>query len=482
MTDDFSKYSISMKLLLPLLLTLTAPRVLLARPTAGPPLPLAQMLSLTARHYPSIKGRQAELDAARYAVKERRDDYLPKTVFQVQALYSTSNQVQGTFYPNEGSAIPVVGSIKPNTNTGDLTWTSGSTLYTDWAFFNFGRVKAGVQVAQDEVSTRQAALDNEVFQLQVQAADAYLLLLVNEQIAQRQAANVRRADVFRRVTAARALSGLRPGVDSSLAAAEVARARLLLTQARQAAQEQRLRLAEFTGLPAADIAVDTAGFYQQMPTPPASAGPGGVPDAHPLLREALAEVRRSQDAVRLARRSWLPGIRLFAAGFSRGSGIDNQKAADGGLIYHKGLWDGVKFRAYDFMVGPITYWNLTDGFRAHNRAQQANYLSQSLQFDLEEQRLSLERENEVADLTIAYATANVAAANQQLAAAQASYGQSLARYQAGLANAVELTQAVTTLNRAEIDHAVAVAGTWQGLLKKAAATGDMAVFTSKVGG
>ncbi len=44
---------------------------------------------------------------------------------------------------------------------------------------------------------------------------------------------------------------------------------------------------------------------------------------------------------------------------------------------------------------------------------------------------------------------------------------------------MELAQAVTILNRAEVDHAVAVAGTWQGLLKKAAATGDIAVFTNQ---
>ncbi len=46
------------------------------------------------------------------------------------------------------------------------------------------------------------------------------------------------------------------------------------------------------------------------------------------------------------------------------------------------------------------------------RQQQANCLSQSLQLNLDEQRLGLERENEVADLTIAYATENVAAADQ----------------------------------------------------------------------
>lgn len=132
-----------MELFLTFLLTLTAPLALLAQPTAGPPLALTQVLALTAAHYPSIKSRQAELGAARYAVKERRDDYLPKTVFQAQALSSTSNQVQGTFYPNEGSAIPVVGSVKPDTNISDMVWTSGSTLYTDWSFFNFGRVKAG---------------------------------------------------------------------------------------------------------------------------------------------------------------------------------------------------------------------------------------------------------------------------------------------------------------------------------------------------
>ncbi len=448
-------------------------------PAAGAPLSLAQALDLTRQHYPSLKARQAELDAARYAVKEQRDNYLPKTVFQAQALYSTSNQVQGTFYPNEGTAIPIVGAIKPNTNTADMTWSSFSTLYTDWAFFNFGKVKAGVRVAQDEVGTRQAVLDNEVFQQQVRTADAYLLLLVSGEVALRQAANVRRSEVLQRATAARAAAGLRPGVDSSLAGAEVARAKLLLTQAEQEAQTQRLRLAELTGLPAAAVRADSAGFYHTLPVAPAAAGAGGVPDSHPLLRRALADVQRGRDEVTAARLSWLPSLRLFGSVFARGSGIDNAKADDGGLIYHKGFGEGVAFRAYDAMVGPVVYWDLSNYWRARNIARQADYVSQSRQFDLDEQRLVLGRENEVADLRMAFATANVGAADRQLTAAQAAYQQSLARYRAGLSNVVELTQAVTVLNRAEVDRAVAVAGTWQGLLQKAAATGDLAVFTNQ---
>ena len=464
-------------LLLPGAVLLAAAPGALAQPAGSAPLSLAQVLDLTRQHYPSIRARQAELDAARFAVKERKDDYLPKTVFQAQALYATSNQVQGTFYPNEGTAIPIVGSIKPNTNTSDMVWSSFSTLYTDWAFFNFGKVKAGVRVARDEVGTRQAVLDNEVFQQQVRTADAYLLLLVSSEVAHRQAANVRRAEVFRRTTTARAAAGLRPGVDSSLADAEVARARLQLTQAEQEAQTQRLRLAEFTGLPATDVKADSAGFYHRLPMP--ATATTSVPDSHPLLREALAAVQRGRDETALARLSWLPSLRLFGAAFARGSGIDNAKADNGGLIYHKGLWEGVNFRAYDVMAGPVVYWDLSNYWRARNRTRQADYFRQSRQFDLDEQHLVLNRENEVADLTMQYAAENVGAADRQLTAAQAAYRQSLARYQAGLANAVELTQAVTILNRAEVDHAVAVAGTWQGLLKKAAATGDIAVFTNQ---
>ena len=49
-------------------------------------------------------------------------------------------------------------------------------------------------------------------------------------------------------------------------------------------------------------------------------------------------------------------------------------------------------------------------------------------------------------------------------------------YKNGLANIVDLTQALYTLNRAEVDKDIAYNNVWQALLYKAAATGDFGIF------
>ncbi|WP_020603933.1 TolC family protein [Spirosoma spitsbergense] len=440
------------------------------------PLTLTQALDRVQQTYPSIKARQAQVSAALYGVKERQADYLPHTIFQSQALYGTSNQVQGTFFPNEGTAIPIVGAIKPAGNTPDMVWTSFATLLTDWAFFDFGKVRSTVQVARGEVATQKAALTNEIFQQQVRTADAYLLTLVTHELVQQQQANLTRVETFRQMTTARAQSGLRPGVDSSLAQAEVSRARLILTEAQQAEQTQKIRLGELTGLDPAAFSVSQTAFYETLPATVAEAT---YIDNNPVLQIGQAEILTTQDQAKAARLSWLPSFRLLGAAWARGSGLDNVKAADGNLIYHKGLWDGVKFRAYDVMVGPVLYWELSNYWRASNRAQQFRLLGQSRQFDLDEERLGLNRQRETANLDYAFALASVTNADQQIRAARGAYEQSLSRYNAGLTGALELSQAFAILNRAEIDKAVSTASVWQSLLKQAAATGELSAFTSK---
>lgn len=443
-----------------------------------PPLTLTEALDRVRQNYPSIRARQAQVTAAEYGVKERRADYLPRTVFQAQAIDGTSNQVQGTFFPNDGTAIPIVGAIKPAGNTPDMVWTSFATLLTDWAFFDFGKVKSTVQVAQDEVETRRAALTNEIFQQQVRTADAYLLVLVAHELAQQQQVNLTRVGTFRQITTARAQSGLRPGVDSSLAQAEVSRARLLLTEAQQTEQTQKIRLGELTGLDPARFTVGQTSFYETL-HPRSGGSETATVENHPLMRLGQTEILTTRDQGKAAKRSWLPSFRLLGAAWARGSGIDNAKAIDGNLIYHKGVWDGVRFRAYDVMAGPVLYWDLSNYWRAKNRYQQFDLLSQSRQFDLDEQRLTLNRQRETADLDYAYSVAGVTNADQQIQAARGAYEQSLSRYNAGLTGALELSQAFNILNRAEIDKAVSTASVWQSLLKQAAATGELTVFTSQ---
>ena len=64
----------------------------------------------------------------------------------------------------------------------------------------------------------------------------------------------------------------------------------------------------------------------------------------------------------------------------------------------------------------------------------------------------------------------------QLAAATSAYHQSTALYENGLTPLVDHVQALYALTRAEVDHEVARNAVWQGLLRLAAAQGDMNVF------
>jgi outer membrane protein TolC len=68
----------------------------------------------------------------------------------------------------------------------------------------------------------------------------------------------------------------------------------------------------------------------------------------------------------------------------------------------------------------------------------------------------------------------------QLAAAQQSETQARARYQAGLANIVEVADAQSLLAQAEVQDQLARVDVWRALLAQAAAQGTLAPFVSLV--
>jgi outer membrane protein TolC len=68
----------------------------------------------------------------------------------------------------------------------------------------------------------------------------------------------------------------------------------------------------------------------------------------------------------------------------------------------------------------------------------------------------------------------------QLAAARMGESQARARYEAGLANIVEATQAQSLLEQAEAQDVLARIAVWQALLGLYAAQGDVGPFLDRV--
>lgn len=441
------------------------------QPLFAQKLKLHEVLEQGKGNFPFLRAKKAEIRSAEQRVKSVKTDYLPAFIVQDQYTYGTSNSVAGAFLPNEGSALSPSGGIRPE-NYYTATFGSFTTAMVDWKVFNFGKIKANVNAARADLTRTQADFDNELFQHQVKVIDAYLVLLINQKLVDAQRQNLERAAVFKSVTDAAVSSGMRPGVDSSLAAAEYAKAQLLLLESRRSEKTQRLRLSELTGELRDSIEVDTMGFYSQLPQVP------GEPQSflkNPALRFSQAQIDASLARSMAVKRMYLPSISVVGAGWARGSGVSNKDDS-----FRTDFGSGVKYQVYNYLFGVSARWNLTSIFKVRNDYRAEQFQVERFKSLYQTQQLQLDRQARESEIQFQLSLAQARLTPVQLAAAQRAFNQAEARYQSGLTDLFTLAQSVNALNRAEVDKFVTNGNAWRSLLLKAAAAGDLDVFLSQI--
>ena len=442
-------------------------------------LDLKKALAIARHHYPAIRLKRAEKEAASYEVKAIQTNYLPNFIVQGQILNGTSNQVRGPFFPNEGMAIPVSGGIKPNGYTATSTWTSFATGFINWKLFSFGKFKTAVDAAQAGEKAADADYLNELFQQEIKVGDAYLLSLMSNDMVRSQRANLDRVKALQSVTIAYTKSGLRPGVDSSLVNAEYSKAILLFLEAQRIASEQEVYLKESMGLKSGvSLKLDTLIYTARQPRPFEA-----VSDYSKNLRLNYFKsvVDMNEAKIKSIRRREYPSISLIGATYTRGSGIQDGLDANGNFVYDNSFSGGVAFRPYvDWMVGVSTIWNITSLFRTGSEAKAQRQVYMMAKERYNEETLKVESEVERARLRYAAALEAARQAPVQLAAAQDAYKQAKARYDAGLSTILELTQTFALLNRAEVDSGIARGNVWRAVIAYAAAIGNISLFTDNL--
>ncbi|WP_343704673.1 TolC family protein [Chitinophaga sp.] len=434
---------------------------------------LKEALAISVQHYPSIKARAAAQDAATQDLHAARTEFLPQVIVQDQYLFSSTNNVQGTTFSNGGTTLSVTGGVRDQ-NIYQGVWTSYATLLVDWKIFTFGRVKANVQVAGTALEKSRAELENEIFQQQVKVADAYLLLIAMQQFVTTQQQNLERAETFRSAILANTMNGLRPGADSSLANAEVAKARLSLLQAMQEERSQRVRLAQLMGVQEHQWQIDTAHLSNTIPD--VGAHPPVVDTLRsPLLRYYRSLVTQQQSKATATRLNLYPSLSLLSAGWARGSGIDN---VSGHL--NSNVWEGIRPRAVNYMFGLAFRWNILSVPQIKRQYEGELKRLAATRFLLDEATLKTGAQLENAKLRLETALEQVKQAPLQYNAAMQAYLQSQARYRSGLSTLPELYQALYTLNRAAADQLTAYNNVWRAVLMEAAAAGDLSIFTQQL--
>src|ERR1700761_5478020 len=224
----------------------------------------AEQIALS--NYASIKAKANQLNASKAYLKETKTEYLPDLNISGQQDYGTINGQNGPIYGYKGLSVASSGPALPNQN-----WNASfGALYlanVNWDFFAFGKAVEKVKVQKTIVSLDENDLAQEQFQHQVRVASTYLNLLAAQQLAKAQQDNLDRSIDLQTVVVARVKNGLNPGVDSSLANAEVSNARIALTNAQQTVKDQANLLSQYLGELPQDYVLDSV-FIKKAPNTP----------------------------------------------------------------------------------------------------------------------------------------------------------------------------------------------------------------------
>lgn len=452
---------------------------------AQPPvrtLTLTEALDLNRLNAPAIQSRQRLFQSSTVGVQEAWLDYRPKLIAQTQAIYATTNQVRGAFFPNAGSAPSLEGGIRANgaggrlANGSPLVWSSFTTLFVDWPVYDFGRTSSRVAVAQAERTRQQAHVLATTFQQQVGTANAYLALLSSQQIRRVEEANVQRQTALRQVTLARTRTGLQPGVDSALAEADMAKAQLQLLNARQREAAGQLRLAELTGLKPDGFTVQAPATFQNPPADLLLTAEAF--NNHPALLLQQANLEHGIRQAEALRRSHLPAFRLIGAGFMRGTGVGDGEYNE--ITYNQNIGAGLRPRVFDVMIGMAMRWHLSDIIKVNRGYQALQQENQSRYANLQTAQVQLRRAFETATLGYQTARQSLLDATTQRQASQQAYERTIALYQSGLTSGVELSQTAYLLNEADIRQQQAIYQSWQSLLGRAASSGSLTTFLQTI--
>jgi len=439
-------------------------------------LTLKQAVQTALTNYGTIRAKANYVKASQANVKETRREYLPDINFAAQQDYGTINS---NFGPLAAYKVPGVSSSGPVLANQNWNAAFGSLYLTNvnWDFFQFGRAKEKTKVAQTILNRDMTDLDQERFQQSIRVSAAYLNLLAAQKLTISQQRNLDRALAFQTVVTARAKSGLNPGVDSSLANAEVSNAKIALTNAIEFQQEQANQLAQLMQVTAPDsnnYPLDSV-FVSKIPNALSTPSAQSI-DNHPLLKFFRERINVSDEQAKYLKTFNYPTFSLFGVFQDRGTGFGSTYGAANPNAYTSDYLKGVSFGAANYVVGVGVTWNLTTPLRIHQQVAAQKWTSEGLkeEYGLVDQQLKAQLV--LSETRIKNALDNYREAPVQVKAASDAYLQKTTLYKNGLATIVDVTTASFILNQAETQRDIAFNNVWQALLFKAASSGDFTLF------
>lgn len=405
------------------------------------PVPLKQLLIQVDKSAPTLITDSSAIRVRQAQAAEVRNNWLPNLRLNYQADIGTNNNVAGPYF---GFGIIPSDSrgVRTQSNTTAVSANVGVAAL-DWEIYNFGAYGAQNRVAQSNIQVEQSNFTQSKYQLEAYTIDNYLLLMSLQDYVKIQARNIQRNQEILRSIGSLTRSGVRPGVDTSIANAELSKARLNYIELNNRLQQVQLRLSTVSGLPYQSIIADSVVEDQLINSPYGQLNTDTA--NHPLINYYKSLYQNSKAQEDLVKKQYNPKILLEGAAWGRGSSID---ATD----HFKSLSTGWGFQRDNYLVGVGISYNLFDMPRKQLKVRTQKTQSDYFQNKLQEQKTLLAANANQAYVEMQTARERLAEIPHQLRAANDGYRQKLSLYKNGLTDIIELDAALNILYRAEIDY------------------------------
>ena len=407
-----------------------------------PPVTLKELLSRVNEKAPQLLTDSAAILIRKAQAMETHNNWLPNLKLNYQADIGTSNNVVGPYFTF--GMVPSSTSGVHNTNVTTAASTNLGIAALDWEIYNFGKYGAENKVANSDITVEQNHYAESKYDLQSYTIGNYLQLLRLQDFLGIQYRDIERTREILRSIRSLATSGVKAGVDTSIAEAELSKARLNYIEVNDQLKQVQLQLSAVTGIPYQSIIPDTSVELALINQPTAYLFPADTA-SHPLINFYRSVYQNSLQREDLVKKQYNPKILLEAATWGRGSSITPNDQ-------YNSLSTGYGFQRGDYLVGIGVSYNLFDLRRMQLklRTQKANTDYSIKKLQEQQQLLSIGASQ--ADVEMQTALDRLREIPNQLNAANASYRRQLSLYRNGLTDIIALDASLNILYRAETDY------------------------------
>lgn len=431
-------------------------------------LTLNKAIDLAMNQYPSIQAYMERVNAGQAKVEEAKNLWLPSAWAIAEVAGGTDNNLNGSYYTL--GIIPSATGGTRTQNINSVAVNNFAAVTGQWEVFNFGLYNAETREAKSSLGIDQSGLDREKLNIQYLVIKNYFDLVKYSSLLSIQQENIDRTATIKNAILAFVNNGLKPGVDSSVAEAELSKARLTYIELERSRDIVKSRLAALTGIDSSAISADTsinneipALLYQQLFSDSAYT-------QHPYLQYYRSVYNDQLARLSVIRKSYLPKVWLMSSAWMRGSSINPAGT------YQKDAWQGLSYSRYNYLTGLAMTYDLFSSKKRNLRLNEQSFATRAARQDLEQEKLILNSNIQQANVALRAVSDKLREIPLQIKAANEAYVQKLAMYNSGLTNIVEVTNALYLLNRAETDMVTANDDAWNAIFNKAFAGNTIPTF------